>query len=347
LIPDPLGFSSKPKLNFSFDNATMILSLSGDSMRLEDQFWEGSSMINIYIDCKMIRGMIEPDENEQNADTLCVGKAETREQTLKEFSVSDGSKIKYENTCFESHKDFDYLYFLVPSEDLTDPKSERIEIYLAAKIMLLFYEDKSLVVETWLENMLSEDERTVSLQKAFLSLLSLLNTRYLVYFDQIEDKITDLEDTLANEEDKDYVSEISVLRKQLLTLRRYYESMLAVMEDLEENRNGLLNDDDLRLLHFQTQKAERLYHNTLNLRDYLTQVREAYQALLDIEANKVMKLFTVITSIFLPLTLLVGWYGMNLMMPEITFRYAYPVVILVSVTIVVGLIIYFKRNRWF
>ena len=76
-------------------------------------------------------------------------------------------------------------------------------------------------------------------------------------------------------------------------------------------------------------------------------VREAYQALLDIESNKVMKLFTVITSIFLPLTLLVGWYGMNLSMPETASRYTYPVVIIVSIAIVVGAIVYFKRKRWF
>ena len=230
---------------------------------------------------------------------------------------------------------------------MSDLKSEQIEIYLTHKTMLLFYEKCSFIVETWLEDFLSTDEKTDSLKENFLNLLNLLNTRHLVCMDKIEDKITDLEDALANEEDKDYVSEISVLRKQLLILRRYYESMLALMDDLEENRNGLFNEDELRLLHFQTQKAERLYHNTLNLRDYLTQVREAYQALLDIESNKVMKLFTVITSIFLPLTLLAGWYGMNLFMPEMAFRYTYLIVIFVSVIIVVGLIVYFKRNRWF
>ena len=65
----------------------------------------------------------------------------------------------------------------------------------------------------------------------------------------------------------------------------------------------------------------------LNLRDYVTQVREAYQAQIDINLNKVMKIFTVITSIFLPLTLIVGWYGMNLKMPEYSWVYGYPFVI--------------------
>ncbi len=304
-------------------------------------------MIKIYINGKIIKDNAEADESGQSAGALYIGKSEVREQILMEFNFSERPKSRYENTCFEGYKDFNYLYFLIPSEDLTEPESERIEIYLAVKTMLLFYDNKSPAVETWLEDLLSEDEKIHSLQEAFLSLMSLLNARYLASLDKIEDKIADLEDDLANEKNKDYVGEISALRKQLLTLRRYYEGIWALMEDLEENRNGLLSEDELRLIHFQTQRAERLHHNTLNLRDYLTQVREAYQAHLDIEANKVMKLFTVITSIFLPLNLLVGWYGMNLIMPETVFRYTYPVVILVSVTIVGGLITYFKRNRWF
>ncbi len=304
-------------------------------------------MLTAFHDGKIIKGVAEPDTGEHSREMLWISNAEFKEQTLSEFGFRGGSKIKHENTCFESHKGFDYLYFLVPSEDLTEPESERIEIYLADQTMLLFYDCKSPIVETWIKMFLSTDEKAGSLNETFLNLLSLLITRYLISLDEIEDKITDLEDALAEEEDKDYVGEISTLRKRLLILRRYYECMLALLEDLEENRNGLLGEDDLRLLHFQTQKAERLNRNILNLRDYLTQVREAYQALLDIESNKVMKLFTVITSIFLPLTLLVGWYGMNLSMPETASRYTYPIVILVSICIVAAAVIYFKRKRWF
>ena len=57
-------------------------------------------------------------------------------------------------------------------------------------------------------------------------------------------------------------------------------------------------------------------HSVLNLRDYLSQVREAYQSQIDINLNNVMKIFTVITAIFLPLSLIAGWYGMNFNMPE-------------------------------
>ncbi len=305
--------------------------------------------MRIYIDGKMVKEKPETEKGKDkgNKDTLFISGAESREQVLKEFDLHSGIKVKDVNTCFESHKGFDYLYLLIPSEDLTDPRAEQVEIYLTNKALLLFREAKSSVVETWLKSLLAADDEIDCPEEVLINFLALLNSRYLAFLNEIEDKITDLEDALAKEEDKDYVGEISTLRKQLLGLRRYYESMLAIMEDLEENRNGLLSKDNLRLLHFQVQKLERFYRNSLNLRDYLTQVRESYQALLDIEANKVMKLFTVITAIFLPLTLLAGWYGMNLLMPETAFPYTYPIIILASISIVVVLIIYFKRNRWF
>ena len=60
-----------------------------------------------------------------------------------------------------------------------------------------------------------------------------------------------------------------------------------------------------------------------------------------------MKIFTVVTAVFLPLTLLVGWYGMNFSsMPELHWKYGYPAVALVSVGIVAGLVVYFKKKKW-
>ena len=59
-----------------------------------------------------------------------------------------------------------------------------------------------------------------------------------------------------------------------------------------------------------------------------------------------MKFFTVVTSIFLPLTLIAGWYGMNLMMSEFKWPYGYPFVIILSVVIVVFMIWLFRRNKW-
>ena len=90
-----------------------------------------------------------------------------------------------------------------------------------------------------------------------------------------------------------------------------------------------------------------LLNSVMHLREYITQVREAYQAQIDIEQNQIMKVFTVMTSIFLPLTLIVGWYGMNLQMPEFSWSFGYPFVIILSVSVILASVIIFKVKRWF
>ena len=90
-----------------------------------------------------------------------------------------------------------------------------------------------------------------------------------------------------------------------------------------------------------------LFRASRSLRESVAQLREAYQSQLSIQQNDLMKIFTVVTAVFLPLTLLVGWYGMNFVgMPELHWKYGYPAVILVSVGIVAALVIYFKKKKW-
>ena len=84
-----------------------------------------------------------------------------------------------------------------------------------------------------------------------------------------------------------------------------------------------------------------------DLRESVAHLREAYQSQLSIRQNDLMKVFTVVTAVFLPLTLLTGWYGMNFAsMPELHWRYGYPAVIVLGIAIVGGLLYWFKRKKW-
>ncbi|MBR3737864.1 MAG: magnesium transporter, partial [Eubacterium sp.] len=92
----------------------------------------------------------------------------------------------------------------------------------------------------------------------------------------------------------------------------------------------------------------RLREDTDSLSSSVNHLQDAYSASLDIKLNKVMKRFTVITSIFFPLTLIVGWYGMNFQsMPEFAWEYGYVFVIALSVLVVTSLILIGKKKKWF
>ena len=96
-----------------------------------------------------------------------------------------------------------------------------------------------------------------------------------------------------------------------------------------------------------SRRTERSYQNILNLRESVTQVRESYEAEVDISLNTTMKVFTVVTTIFLPLTLIVGWYGMNFAIPEYHWKHGYAMVILLSILCVLACIAFFKKRKWF
>ena len=80
------------------------------------------------------------------------------------------------------------------------------------------------------------------------------------------------------------------------------------------------------------------------LREYAMQVQDVYQSEIGIRQNNVMKVLTIVTTVFLPLTLIAGWYGMNFQnMPEL--KEGYPGVIALSVIVVIVCIIFFKRKK--
>lgn len=77
------------------------------------------------------------------------------------------------------------------------------------------------------------------------------------------------------------------------------------------------------------------------------QIRDLYKAHLDIKQNRIMTILTVVTTIFMPLTLIAGWYGMNFRyMPELEWRWSYPVVNIISVVIALGSLLFFKKKKW-
>ena len=180
---------------------------------------------------------------------------------------------------------------------------------------------------------------------AFLDALIEGDAKYLedmeFHFSSLEEKV--LQDDL----DEDFTALLLHHKKRLLLLHHYYEQMIDVGEALAEDENDLFDTkDDLRYFRIFADRAERLLRNVNSLREQLSQLREAHQSTLDFSLNRTMKTFTVLNAIFLPLSILVGWYGMNFDMPEFAWKYGYFFVIGFAVAMVSVCIFIFRKRHW-
>ncbi len=247
---------------------------------------------------------------------------------------------------FESGEGWDFIRLnLLHYEDIT-ADFERVSIYMRKGIMF-FVTERPLPVMKIIGRFSSDETKKVTFTKLLYYFMDQMTEKDSDYLDQIEQEIAELEDDLMKEIRKSCVKEISALRKKLMILKHYYEQLFEVVDEIQENENQIIDPGFMRYFKIFDNRLDRLYHSVLSLRDYVTQVREAYQAEVDISLNSIMKLFTVIAAIFMPLTLVVGWYGMNLRMPEFSWNYGYPFVILICFIISVSSLIYFKKNNWF
>jgi magnesium transporter len=166
--------------------------------------------------------------------------------------------------------------------------------------------------------------------------------------EKMEDKITGIEDGLLTMKNvTDGPEKIIALRLGLLKMKRYYEQLSLVTSELAEDDGNIIPDELQNRFAALDRRIDHLLNSVLHLREYTTQVREAYQAQIDIEQNQIMKVFTVISAIFLPLTLIVGWYGMNVQMPEYGWEYGYLYVIMLSVIVCAVTFILLKIKKWF
>lgn len=222
----------------------------------------------------------------------------------------------------------------------------RVLFYLVKNCYFIFSDEPAKWIKI-IENIIQILGEKNTIHRVLAEFMTKLIANDMTVFDDLEKEIVELEQALITTQKRDCVKEIISLRKKLMILKKYHEQILDVLECLSENENNIFDKNTIKYFDRMQKKTERYYQNILNLRESVTQVRESYQAQVDINLNYTMKIFTVITTIFLPLTLIVGWYGMNFDMPEYNWHHSYAMVIGLSLGVVIAGVAFFKKKGWF
>lgn len=286
---------------------------------------------------EQIWAIIKPEELEGSYNALGVNK-----QTVLECKQNlDIPKI-------DVYDKYDFGLLHVINEKAPFKEISKINFYISKEYLIFIVSNPVNIIKEVEKVVLENSEEQYSIDRILYMVMEHLTQNDMLMLDTIEEEIEKAEELVIRGKPYDYTKIIIHLRKRLLFLRRHYEPLCDLVEELEQNSNSILEQHSVAYFKILSKKINRLNMRVISLSDYVTQVREASDAQIDIRLNKIMKIFTVITTIFLPLTLIVGWYGMNFQnMPELNWEYGYMYVIVLSIVVVIISIIFFKRKHFF
>ena len=186
---------------------------------------------------------------------------------------------------------------------------------------VVLVDDSGYVLEMLRKLSRAKKWRLPSLERFLYDLLEMTIGDDLTLLEKSEHRLNMIEESILRDQVKTYPKEMNDIRGDLLDLRVHYEQLIDLGQELEENENGFFKEENLRYFHLFTERVVRLRDIVNGQREYVMQLRDLMQSQLDVRQNRIMTVLTVVTSIFLPLTLIAGWYGMNFRyMPELEWR---------------------------
>ena len=189
--------------------------------------------------------------------------------------------------------------------------------------------------------------RKPSLERFLYDFLEQIVEDDLSIMERYEEELNRIEDAILDKERQEELGRVIDIHNDIRKLLVHYEQIIDMTQELEENENGFFEEENLRYIHLFMNLMARRHDSAVSLRDHAMQVRDLYHAQLEVRQNRIMTLLTVVTTIFMPLTLITGWYGMNFRyMPELEWRYGYLAVIVVSIAVAVFCLILFKKKKW-
>ena len=227
---------------------------------------------------------------------------------------------------------------------------EQISFVLGANYVLTFQEIEGDAFDNVRERLRTVNGRIRTLGADYLlyALVDAIVDHYYIVSETMGNKIEDLEDLLFGDNIQNELSqEVLSLKKEVLKIRRAIYPIREIISRIEKNEHALINPNSV-------QYYRDIYNHVIQLADSIDIYREMIWSLMDMymttisnKMNEVMKVLTIIATIFIPLTFIAGIYGMNFdNMPELHYKYSYFILWGIMIVIFLGMIYYFKKKRW-
>ncbi len=180
------------------------------------------------------------------------------------------------------------------------------------------------------------------------TLMDAIVDNYFIILESMGERIEILQESVLTEPDPSNLREIQEIRREMAFLRRSIWPLREAINALQRTESPLIGESVAPYLRDVYDHTIQVIENIETLRDAVSSTLDIYLSSLSNKMNEVMKVLTIIATIFIPLTFIAGVYGMNFkFMPELEWHWGYPTVGLVMLIIGVLMLLGFKRKNWF
>ncbi|OIK15626.1 magnesium and cobalt transport protein CorA [Bacillus sp. MUM 116] len=243
----------------------------------------------------------------------------------------------------------DYAFFVTQALNPATIKREEVDFFLSKHYIVTFHHNPSYEInDAWNRLSLGKDVKKWDPAHVFYNVLDKMVDNYFPLVYQIEDTLNEIDENSNRRSMEALLEDLFDARHDLLSLRH----TITPMRDLLYR---ILNSQRLTSIEGRIAYFNDIYDHLLKLsemieasRELTTDIRDSYISINSHQTNHVMKVLTVITTIFMPITFIVGLYGMNFhYMPELSWKYGYFATIALMFFISLGMYIWFKKKGWF
>ena len=275
-----------------------------------------------------------------------IGKKFNIDYLLLEDILDPGHRPKFEQG---ENNIFIILKNLIPGQDNVQFLSEHICLYLTDNVLISFqeYPDDSFHSVKLRMQQPTSRVRTRKPDYLMYAIIDYITDHYFSVLDSCSDRIHDLETGINSDPDEALKLLIYRVRQDIAEMHRIVQPTREAISSLQRTESPLIAEKTKRYLRDIMDHIMQILDINDNQSDHVSSLHDLFMSEITYRMTNVMKILTVVTSIFIPLTFITSIYGMNFKyMPEFNTKWGYPMVWVIMIVVSIISIVYFKRKKW-
>ncbi len=253
----------------------------------------------------------------------------------------------------EDFQDYIFIVFkmIYPSVEKDEVISEQVSLILGANYVISFQEEAGRDVFEVVRQRIRDGKGRIRKAKGDYLVYSLMDAvvdHYFLVLEKLGDKIEEIEEILLVDPKTSVPRQIHQLKRDMIYLRKQVWPLRELLFELAHCESALIQAESEPYFRDLYDHAVQVIDTVESFRDILSGLQDIYLSFVSTRLNEVMKILTIFSTIFIPLTFLVGVYGMNFkVMPELGWPWAYFALWGFMIALSVGMVVYFKKKKWF